>query len=145
MIELEYRQSLTEVFDIMKHSDKIIIEKIPISFIRYLKRNLDSNYVVNISYTTDIKEQCFKKYTKTMLSLIYRDYLCDEIEKEKIITKDTEYLKNREQELQNINLSMNKKTNNNTNPMALIKVEKEPFWKNILNNIKKIFNIGERL
>ena len=83
-----YKQSFTEIHYLLKHCNKDIIEKLPRSFINIVDQNMDKTYTPNINYNQNICNQNLKKETQIIISLIYRDYLCNEEEKQKIIKND---------------------------------------------------------
>ena len=54
--------ALAEVYDIIMHSEKTILEKIPISFINFIKDNKNNDYEVKINYSENInKQKCFRR------------------------------------------------------------------------------------
>ena len=65
-MENTMNQSYSEVYDIIKHLDKKLYNKIPTGFIEMLKENMDNNYNVEIDYNKSINEQNYynklKKY-----------------------------------------------------------------------------------
>ena len=86
------RQSFSEVYDIIYHMDEKMYKKIPNNFIELVKQNRDESYKVNIDYNKSINEQELMKETRIILSIIYRDYICDKKEKEALIVKEKEEL-----------------------------------------------------
>ena len=98
-MENTMNQSYSEVYDIIKHLDKNLYNKIPAQFIEILKENMDINYNVEIDYNKSINEQKLLKDTKIILSIIYRDYLCSEEKKKELIEKDKADLVRYEKEL----------------------------------------------
>ena len=82
----EYKDALAEVDCILSVVSDNIVEKIPSSFLDFIKKQKTQNYQFTINHGLPIKEQSLKKETKAMISLIYRSYLCstDESKKYKI-------------------------------------------------------------
>lgn len=134
------KQAFSEVYDIIDNME--LYNEIPKSFIDLIDSNRDTQYKVNIDYSKSINEQELQKGTRVLLSLIYRDYLCSEEERQILIKKDEEELKKIEEELRekyNLdNLFKNKKENKEEN-MQIIKIEKVNFWTKIINKIKSLF------
>ena len=140
-------QSYSEVYDIIKHLDKKLYNKIPTGFIEMLKENMDKNYNVEIDYNKSINKQKLLKDTKIILSIIYRDYLCSEEKKKELIEKDKEDLVRYEDELRErynpdrifknrIQEKSTEKTRENTTAMVEYK---ENIFLKLIEFFKKIF------
>ena len=84
--------SYNETYDIICHLDKNLYDKIPKNFLELIKKNVEPDYKVNIDYSKSINDQDLKKDTRILLSLIYRDYLCSQEEKNKLIQNDKRQL-----------------------------------------------------
>ncbi len=142
-------QAFSEVYDVINHMNKEMQEKIPKSFINLIKETRDLDYEFNIDYTVDIKKQLLKE-TKIILSIIYRDYLCSQEKRKKLLDIDLEEIKKEEkilqdkykidfesrkkEKLQNEEEIKDKKQEEN----LPLKVEKEKWYIRIINFIKKI-------
>ena len=81
---LEYKQSLKEVDTILNFMEKKYIDKLPNKLIRFIKENMDNSYISNINVNIPINKQLVKENTKLLLSLIYRNYWCDEEKKKEL-------------------------------------------------------------
>ena len=57
--------------------EKEIKSKIPSQFVNFIDGNRDIHYKPNIDFTKSINQQSLLKETRIILSLIYRDYICD--------------------------------------------------------------------
>lgn len=141
-------QAFSETYDVINHMSKEMQEKIPKSFINLIKENRDLDYKVNIDYSIDIKEQLLKE-TKTILSLVYRDYLCSSEKREELLALDIEEIRREEkssQEKYKIDYDSRKKEKlqdveelkNKEQETLPIKVEKDKWYIKIINFIKKI-------
>ena len=146
-MENTINQSYSEVYDIIKHLDKKLYNKIPTGFIEMLKENMDNNYNVEIDYNKSINEQKLLKDTKIILSIIYRDYLCSEEKKKELIEKDKADLVRYEKELRERynpdKIFKNRIQENNTektkeNITAMVEYKESIFLK-IIEFFKKIF------
>lgn len=89
----------SEVYEIILHMDKELVKKIPVQFINFIKQNKKDNYVTSIDYTKSINEQELQRGTRVILSIIYRDYLCDDEKKKELMQNDNIELKKIEDEL----------------------------------------------
>ena len=55
----------------------------------YIENNKDKEYKITLEENKNLLEQNIKPETKEIIALIYRDYICEPEEREKII-KETE-------------------------------------------------------
>ena len=83
-----YREAFTEVNEILKYLSEDLLKKIPKEFIDNIKENMSTSYILKYDNTKGINEQNLKQETRAILSVIYRDYICDENIKKEIIQKD---------------------------------------------------------
>jgi DNA helicase HerA-like ATPase len=123
-----------------------LFNQIPKSFIELIDSNRDKQYKANIDYKKSINEQELQRGTRVILSLIYRDYLCSEEEKQTLIQKDKEELKKIEEELREKynpdNLFKNRKnTEEMEQNVALVEYKEPSFIRKILDSIKRFFGI----
>ncbi len=84
MINNEYREAIVEVLDILQHSEKNIIEKIPKKLIEFWEKNKSDTYNPDLDHSKSIDEMNLKNKTKSIITMIYLNYLCEGIEKQKI-------------------------------------------------------------
>lgn len=135
------KKVFSEVYDIIYHMEKELYNKIPKKFIHFIKENKDDNYIVNIDYSKSINEQELLQQTRVMLSLIYRDYLCDEEERQELIEKDKKELKRIEDENREKynpdDIFKNKKLENYDNNLP-IEVKRKNLLEKIIEFIKNI-------
>ena len=92
------KTSFNETYDIVCHMQYELYQKIPQSFLNFIKQNMADNYEVNIDYEKGINNQELQKDTRTLLSLIYRDYLCDKEKRDILLEKDDIELRKIERE-----------------------------------------------
>ena len=96
---LEYQRSLTELNIILNYMNVEHIKKIPTKFMDFITKNMDKDYIPNIDKNVPINQQELKKDTKILLSLIYRNYWCDNETQKKLFNQDLIDKKNFEQEM----------------------------------------------
>ncbi len=151
MVNIEYSEAIVEVLEILQYSDDNIIEKIPQKLIEFWQKNKSTTYRPNLDHSKSINEMDLKKKTKSIISMIYLNYLCDDEEKNniKLILKDNE--EKYQQKLKekynpdNIFKKYNQKQEVAENVVAtnMAMVEyREPIFKRIINTIKKFFHIN---
>ena len=86
-ITKEMQYSISEVLDILKHTDEEEMEKIPLDVIKELNSNKDETYISTIDYTKPLKESKISSKALSMLAYIYREYLSNDEEKEELDKK----------------------------------------------------------
>lgn len=140
----EYKEAIAETLDILYNSDKYIINKIPKKLIDFFEENKSQTYKSNLDYNQEITEMNLKPKTKSIISMLYLNYICDKDEKIKLRKKMEQNEKvyqeilSKKYSTENL-FSKNKKIKNN-NETDMIKTEESNF-KKILIKIKKIFRI----
>lgn len=142
MLNIAYRNSFSEIIDILKHMKKEDVQKISPEFIEYLKRNASPNYVSTLNHSKTIKEMNLSPRTKAILALIYKKYWNNTGENES--QKDINLNKN-------ISVGLNTETdmfteqivelepNSENKQKAELILHKESFLEKFLNKIKSIF------
>lgn len=112
----------------------------------FIKNNRDLNYKVKIDFEKNINEQELLRETRVILSLIYRDYICDENKKKELLEKEKQELKKIEEinkEKYEIDFEKMKKQHLNAtikeNTGYMIEVPKEKWYMKLINKIRKIF------
>ena len=141
-------QAYVEVSEILNHLNKDLYSKIPTTFINFINNNKDSNYKPNLDFSKNINDQSLLNDTRTILSIIYRDYLCTPEKKKELLDKDRESLE-KEKEKDNLNknnIVPNDVFNNiqakevpkvNTTETSMVVVKKENWLKRLFHKIFK--------
>ena len=150
MANIEYSEAIVEVLEILEHSDDNILEKIPKKLIKFWERNKSKTYKPNLDHNKSIIEMNLKDKTKSILSMIYLNYLCNDAEAKEISSiinhneelYQTEVIKNRNsQHLEKVQNKTNT-INENTKSTSITTIDnKESIFKKIVNRIKRFFNI----
>lgn len=151
MREIEYSEAAVEVLDILNHTNKEDVARIPQSFIKFLTNISSKSYKVKFNYEQPINGLNLKKQTKELLGFIYITWWCDKEEREKykkLIHESN--IKNEEiKEKYNVNdIFKNKKENQehkiiqNENVMktSIAEYKKENIFKRVLNKILSFFD-----
>ena len=84
MVSVEYSEAIVEVLEILQYSDNNIISKIPKQLIEFWQRNKSTTYKPNLDHSKSINEMNLKSKTKSIITMIYLNYLCEDAEKKKI-------------------------------------------------------------
>ncbi len=114
MMDVKLSRSITEVLEILKHMDKIYIEKLPKKFLKFLQDNQDTSYIPKFDYTKKLQDCDIQKETKGLLGIIYMKYWSQEKQKK-------EYL----QILENNQKKYQEEINEKYNPDNLFKNSKK--------------------
>ena len=83
MRETEYSEAAVEVLDILNHTEKEDVEKIPQSFIRFLTDIASKSYKPQFNHEQPGSGLNLRKKTKELLGFIYITWWCDKEEREK--------------------------------------------------------------
>lgn len=151
MREIEYSEAAVEVLEILNHTNKGDVARIPQSFIKFLTNISSKSYKVKFNHEQPINGLNLKKQTKELLGFIYITWWCDKEEREKykkLIHESN--IKNEEiKEKYNVNdIFKNKKENQehkiiqNENVMktSIAEYKKENIFKRVLNKILSFFD-----
>lgn len=84
MVSVEYSEAIVEVLDILDNSEDSIVEKIPKKLMEFWQKNKSTTYKPNLDHSKSLKEMELKSKTKSLITMIYLNYLCDASEKDKI-------------------------------------------------------------
>jgi len=87
MIGVSFKEAAVEVLDILAHTDKKAVEKIPKSFISFLQENSSKTYISQLDHSKKIKDMELKPKTEAILGWIYMKYWADEEGKKKFKNK----------------------------------------------------------
>lgn len=153
-MEININESISEVLDILEHTDVNIVKKISLNFMNFLQKNKSQEYQVKINYDeSDWKEKLNDK-TKAILALIYRDYIVEKDEREILIKKEQDEIKRiiKENEEKYSYDNLFKKENKTINEKlkeeaiqetqrALMIIKEEKWYTKIINRIKEFFKI----
>ena len=150
MREMEYSEAAVEVLDILNHTNKEDVARIPQSFIKFLTNISSKSYKVKFNHEQPISGLNLKKQTRELLGFIYITWWCDKEEREKykkLIHESN--IKNEEiKEKYSVNdLFNNRKENQehkiiqNENVMktSITEYKKENIFKRVLNKILSFF------
>ena len=150
MREIQYSEAAVEVLDILNHTNKEDVARIPQSFIKFLTNISSKSYKVKFNHEQPINGLNLKKQTRELLGFIYITWWSDKEEREKykkLIHESN--IKNEEiKEKYNVNdIFKNKKENQehkiiqNENVMktSIAEYKKENIFKRVLNKILSFF------
>ena len=134
-----YTKALTEVDEVLNYLDVKLLNKIPETFKNFIKNSKNKMYKYQYNKEKPLYEQELSKEAKAIISLIYRDYICDSQEKNQLVQEEKINMQNefKVKEIETI------KNDVKTETKAIAIIEKESFWKSVINKMKKILR-GEK-
>lgn len=145
MISVEYSEAIVEVLEILNHSDDNIIEKIPKSLIEFWKREKSTTYKPNLDHNKSINEMELKNKTKSIITMLYLNYLCDVTEKNniKLILRDNEekYQQELREQYNTDRLFKKEERIIKDKTQALVKYKEKTFVQKIFDKLRKLFKI----
>ena len=151
MREIEYSEAAVEVLDILNHTNKEDVARIPQSFIKFLTNISSKSYKVKFNHEQPINGLNLKKQTRELLGFIYITWWCDKEEREKYkkLIHESNIKNKKIKEKYNVNdIFKNKKENQeykiiqNENAMktSIAEYKKENIFKRVLNKILSFFD-----
>ena len=114
MSEIEYSEAAVEVLDILNHTNKEDVQRIPQSFIKFLTDISSKNYKAKFNNEQPVNGFNLRKQTKELLGFIYITWWSDkeEHQKYKNIIHENNIKKEKLKETYNVNdIFKNKKEN----------------------------------
>lgn len=148
MVSVAYSEAAVEVLDILEHTKKEDVNKIPKKFIEFLENNKSKTYISNLDHTKTIKEMNLKPKTQALLGLIYLKYWANEEEKiefrKKAQANESNYQKELNEKYNPDNLFKNKNAvniekNETIQQTSLVEIKKEKIMQKIISKIKEMF------
>lgn len=143
MINTTDRQAFSDVSIIIKMMPNDMRQRIKPDFIKFVEENKDKDYVSNINENIPLEEQTLNEQTKTLLALIYREYLCSESTREELLKKEKIQIEEKEKEKREkyeIKFKKEMKKHESKEEVDLILYKKESIIKKIFKKIKEVLN-----
>lgn len=143
MITKELRESAVEINTIFENMSSELLTTIPIKLQLFFKKIASETYIFKYDNSKSLAEQKLSPKTRGLISLIYRDYICNESEKsefneiynklldckDKLKYDATEIFKLDNEETKDIK----------ENVLPIIYEEKNTWLKQVINKIKNLF------
>ena len=156
MVTKEFAEASAEVNEILKYFPKSKVEKIPLKLRGFFEKSASRDYIVKIdSNKTLDKQENIKEKTTDLMTIIYRNYWCNEEERKeldkKLIENDIKYeeelkkkynpndiFKNNVEE-KKIENNQEKEAGERENNLNIVE-QKESIFKRLINKIRNIFH-----
>ena len=139
----KYKKSLSEVYEILKLMPESILNKIPQKLKDIIKNERDIEYTIIVKEPLTIED--FQYETIVLLGMIYRDFLCDENEKNILKQREIDLANQYDEEIRKMYnpddlFNRRKKANIGKSESLPIKVEEDRKWfKKIFELVKGVF------
>ncbi len=139
----KYKKSLSEVYEILKLMPESILNKIPQKLKDIIKNERDIEYKIIVKEPLNIED--FQYETIVLLGMIYRDFLCDENEKNILKQREIDLANQYDEEIRKMYnpddlFNRRKKANIGKSESLPIKVEEDRKWfKKIFELVKGVF------
>lgn len=141
-----YYRALKELSEIIKFFPRNEYRKIPKTFINFIEENKDNSYEYMIEHIDDFQNQAMLDETRVLLSIVYRDFIASNKEKNQITDMEKNELLEEEKRIRekynpdNIFKKRNvqQKENVITNEVTMIEYKESIFTK-IKNWFKRTF------
>lgn len=138
----EYEEAFVEVDEILKLMPVEMLVKIPLQFKKIITDNKAQDYKPNLKEPIEVQQ--LKYETKTILGLIYRDFLVTPEEREKLQKNDAEELRKVELEMQQQYdmqdvFEKRKKRANEQYTTDLVIYKEQGFFRKIIKFFKRLF------
>lgn len=96
---IKYSRAFKETYLIINNLAEELYARIPKKFIKMIKENMSKEYIITLK---ELQQKGQMEETKIILSLIYRDFLCDEKTKEELIIQEQLKIQEEEEKINNI-------------------------------------------
>lgn len=84
------KRAYAETYQILMHATQEVTLLIPTSFVEFLRENMDATKINHLDFSKNLMEMDLSRTTRVLLSLVYRDFLCSEVERKALVDKDRE-------------------------------------------------------
>ena len=147
MENVEYMNSLYQVSEILKYITPKLKNRIPKRVISYIESNKSKDYSWKIDKTLPLEKQELLPTTKELITVLYKDYMCDDISRlklNKVLNENQIKYENEVREKYNPdNIFKERNRSYETNKRTIENNEivsyKESFLSKIINKLKSYF------
>lgn len=145
MVSERYSKAYKEVIEVLKHTKREDVNKIPKEKVAMWKANMRKDYDFKIQKNKSLEEQGLSDAAKAIIANIYKDYWSTDSEREKIKSKENKELEDIEQAkfgLEDLEKLFKENQSNETeeNCTSVVAIEKKPsFFSRLVSSIKRLF------
>jgi len=102
--ESNWNKAYAELDQVLRHSTEDVIKAIPKRLFDFLQNNMDKTWRCKLDFSKELKDMDLLRETLALLALVYRDFICSEEEREKIVEKNRLSLGNPEAIYEDVSL-----------------------------------------
>lgn len=84
------KRAYAETYQILMHATQEVTLLIPTSFMEFLRENMDATRINHLDFSKNLMGMDLSRTTRVLLSLVYRDFLCSDVERKALVDKDRE-------------------------------------------------------
>jgi len=145
MVSERYSKAYKEVIEVLKHTKREDVNKIPKEKVAMWKANMRKDYDFKILKNKSLEEQGLSDEAKAIIANIYKDYWATDSEREKIKSKENKELEDIEQAkfgLEDLEKLFKENQSNETeeNCTSVVAIEKKmSFFSRLVSSIKRLF------
>ena len=155
---IRYHKAFKEVYILINDLSPDLYLRIPKNFIEIIKSNMDEDYDITLE---ELNTNGYMEETETLMSLIFRDFICSDELNEKLIEYDKNLVEQELERYNNIfgnedksdsneteivkqaNEIENESNEEKTEETSLVVIKEENIFVKILNKIKSLFKRKE--
>ena len=139
MVKENYAYAYKEVIELLKYFSLEDVKKIPEDLIKVFLANMDKEYGYNVDEEKTFEEQTMLEETKVIFAIIFRDYWATDYQRQRILAKEENDKKRMEEEKTKKCNTIKEKRNKQMYENLPTVVEKQSFFRNIINKISNLF------
>lgn len=146
MVSKELSEAAVELNTILEYTSQDVIDKIPKKFLTFMKEIASTTYQFKYDTSKPLEEQSIKPKTKGLIALIYKDYLCDEQERQEYLNTVSRIMGEIEQEKRELydpnNIFKNREQETVKEQKAYnfpVTIKEESIFTKIVSFIKRLF------
>lgn len=150
MVSVEYSKAMVEILDILDNSEDEIKNKIPKKLLDFWEKNKSLTYKPKLDHSKPLNEMELMDKTKSIIAMIYVNYLCTDSEKgqikEIIQENEQKYQEELRKKYNPDDIFKNKKIeeniqdkNDNYNTNNSMTKYKQSLFQKLVNKFKHIF------
>ena len=143
MTNVEFKNTLFEVSEILKNIDKNLSNRIPKRLKEYIETNKSQSHNFKYDYNKSLSEQRMLKTTEKYLTMLFFNYWCTDEEKTKVLDamkrNEEKYQKEIKEKYNPNNLFKKSNVENVKKEVALVEVKEEKWYQKILAFFRKMF------
>ncbi len=143
MVTKEFADASAELMKIMEYLPKEEVEKIPNKLLKFFKNIESKNYKLQIDTNKPLEEQDIKEKTKDLIAVLYRNYWCDDEERNildrRLLENNKKYEKELSEKYSVDNIFKSRKKPMNENKKVNMIVVRKKWYNKLIDKIKSIF------